>query len=295
MIRIVAAVLIACSTFAPPRAAHGQPPAWGFVESNRTRLYYEVAGSGTPVVLIHGGWLNSEQWNEQFALLSAHHRVVRYDFRGAGRSPLGDSTYSHVDDLAALLAFLGIDRADLVGLSQGSQIAIDFTLAHPEMVRSLMIGASPLGGFDLGPEFTQGMRGVVSAGAADDPTLTHERIWAFAPFRVASGLPDVRRHLDDLIVHQNTWASNRPGAPSSRRAPAPPAGRLGEIAKPVLVIVGMGEMPALIKEAEFVSQHIPGAELVRVEGAGHFVNLEQPQKYDEILLRWLNRSATRVR
>lgn len=274
-----------------------QSPAatWGFVENNGTKLFYEVAGSGSPVVLIHGGWLNSEQWDEQFALLSKTHRVVRYDFRGAGRSPLGDSAYSHAEDLAAILKALNIDRADLVGLSQGSQISIDFVLAYPDKVRSMMIGGSPLSGFDLGPEFTTGMRGVVTAGASDDPQLTYDRIWAFAPFRVASTMPEVRHRLDDMIVHQNSWAANRKGAPRSKVPPAPPATRLGEIRKPVLIVVGEGDMDAFQREAEFAWKQIAGAQLIRVKDAGHFVNLEQPRKYNEILLDWLKKveSATR--
>jgi pimeloyl-ACP methyl ester carboxylesterase len=262
-------------------------PTWGFVENNGTKLFYEVAGSGSPVVLVHGGWLNSEQWDEQFALLSRTHRVVRYDFRGAGRSPLGDSAYSHAEDLAAIFKALNIDRADLVGLSQGAQISIDFVLAYPDKVRSMMIGGSPLSGFDPGPEFLAGMRGVVSAGASDDPQLTYDRIWGFAPFRVASTMPEVKHRLDDMIVHQNSWAANRAGAPHSKPYSAPPATRLSEIRKPVLIVVGEGDMDAFRREADFVSKHIAGARLVQVPGAGHFVNLEQPAKYNDILLSWL--------
>jgi 3-oxoadipate enol-lactonase len=281
------AVLIVAASF-PAHTLCAQPaPTWGFVENNGTKIFYEVAGTGPPVILIHGGWLNSEQWDEQFPRLSEAHRVVRYDYRGAVRSPLGDSSYSHTEDLAALLARLNIQRADIVGLSQGSQIAIDFVLAHPEAVRSMMIGGSPLSGFDMGPEFGQGMRGVVTAGAADDPQLTYDRIWAFAPFRVASGMPAVRKRLDDMIVHENTWAANRAGAPKPKPVAAPPATRLGEIDRPMLVVVGEGDMPAFIREAEFVAGHVRGAELKRVKGAGHFVNLEQPESYDEILFSWL--------
>lgn len=261
----------------------------GFVQANGTKLYYQEEGGGPAVILLHGGWLNSRQWDDQMPVLSRNYRVVRYDVRGAGRSPLGDSSYAHFEDLAALLAHLKIERAHLIGLSAGSQIALEFTLNHPAAVRSLMIGASPLAGFDLGGEFTEGMRGVVSAGAAEDLELLHERVWAFAPFRVASRMPEVRRVLDEMIVHQNTWAANRATAPRPKRPPTPPAARLAEIKAPVLIVVGEGEMPAFVKEAEFVARNIAGAELVRVKGAGHFVNLEQPKKYNEIATRWLRR------
>lgn len=291
--RTLTAILLAA--FAQSVAAQNTAPTWGFAESNGTKLFYEVAGSGSPVVFVHGGWLNSEQWDEQFTLLAKTHRVVRYDFRGAGRSPLGDSAYSHADDLAAIFKALNIDRADLVALSQGSQISIDFVLAYPDKVRSMMIGGSPLSGFDMGPEFIAGMRGVMSAGASDDPQLTYDRMWAFAPFRVASTMPDVRKRLDDMIVHQNTWAASRTGAPRSKPYSVPPATRLTSINKPVLVVVGEGDMEAFQREAEYVSKQIPGARLIRVKDAGHFVNLEQPQKYNQILLDWLKQVESTAR
>jgi pimeloyl-ACP methyl ester carboxylesterase len=284
---LVPALLLFTRSFVVAQPA---PHSRGFVETNGTKLYYEEAGSGSPVVLIHGGWLNSQQWDEQMALLSRDYRVVRYDCRGSGRSVMGDSVYAHDDDLSALLAHLHIDRAQIVGVSAGAQVAIDFALSHPAMVTSLMLGSSPLGGFDTGQEFRDGMRGVAAAGVADDLELEQQRIWAFAPFKVASGMPDVRKRLDELILHQYTWATNRPTSPKSKRGPTPPGARLGEIKIPTLVVVGTGEMPGLVSEAEFVARTIPGAQIERIENAGHFPNLEQPKRYDDLLTNWLRRT-----
>ncbi|HVS30577.1 MAG TPA: alpha/beta hydrolase [Thermoanaerobaculia bacterium] len=290
------AILI-CMLLSLPVQAHAEAQKsglrFGLLPVGSTKLYYEVAGEGAPVVLLHGGWLNSEQWDEQFSSLSRRYLVVRYDFRGAGRSLLGEAEWNHYDDLAALLKGLGIERAHLVGLSAGGQIAIDFAITHPEAVLSIAIGASPLRGYDLGQEFTDGMRGVIAGGVADDPQLIHDRMWAFAPFRVASTLPHARQRLNAMIVHQNQWATSRPNAPRPKPFDPPPAARLKDIEVPTLVIVGDGEMPALQKEASFVAQSIPGARLVRVKDAGHFVNLEQPQRYNEIILDWLQRQERR--
>lgn len=286
----IAVVMLAVVGASP---VHAQLPAHqiGFFPVPGTRLYYEVAGTGPVVVLLHGGWLNSRQWDEQFAELSRTYRVIRYDVRGAGRSPLGDSTFAHYEDLAALLDGLNVREAHLVGLSAGGQLAIDFVLAYPDRVRSVVVGASPLRGYDLGPEFTAGMRGVIAAGVADSLQLIHDRMWAFAPFRVASTMPRVRERLNAMIVHQNTWATSRPGAPRPRLAERPPAERLGEIKVPMLVIVGDGEMPALKTEAAFVARSVPDARLEVVKNAGHFVNLEQPSRYTAVIRRWLRQHA----
>lgn len=262
---------------------------FGLLPVTSTKLYYEVAGEGPAVVLLHGGWLNSRQWDEQFSALSRKYRVVRYDVRGAGRSAIGDSAYAQYEDLAALLSALGIERAHLIGLSAGGQAALDFALTYAHSVRSLVIGASPLRGYDLGKEFTDGMRGIISAGVADSLQLTHDRMWAFAPFRVASTMPRVRHRLNAMILHQNTWSANRPNRPRPKPLDPPPAPRLGEIRIPVLIVVGDGEMSALKKEAEFVAKSIPGAKLVVIKNAGHFVNLEQPEQYNKIIIDWLTR------
>lgn len=283
--RVILAVLIVAST----STAQEPQSTRGFFATNGTRLYHEIAGTGPPVVLIHGGWLNSAQWDHQFTLLSRKYRVLRYDMRGYGRSALGqpDSGYAQHEDLAALLKHVGMERPHIVGVSAGAQAAIEYAVHYPDAVASLLLGASPLAGFDMGQEFTEGMRGVVTAGAADSLQVLHDRVWAFAPFRVAAGMPDVRRRLNEMIVHQNTWAGQRPGAPRAKRPQTPASARLGEIRSPTLVVVGDGEMPALRSEADFVARNVSGARLIVIRGAGHFPNLEQPKHFNGVLLDWL--------
>ena len=75
----------------------------GFAEINGGRLYYEVAGQGHPLVLIHGGQMDSRIWDEQYALFAQSYRVIRYDFRGFGKSPASANVFAGEDDLAGLL------------------------------------------------------------------------------------------------------------------------------------------------------------------------------------------------
>lgn len=289
--------LLTLAIVATGSTAQEPESARGFFATNGTKLYYEIAGKGPPVVLIHGGWLNSAQWDLQFPLLSRNYRVLRYDMRGYGRSALGqpDSAYSQFQDLAALLKHVGMERPHIVGVSAGAQAAIDFALNFPDGVGSLLLGASPLAGFDMGKEFMDGMTGVVTAGAADDPQLLHDRVWAFAPFRVAATMPEVRRRLNEMIVHQNTWAGQRPGAPRPNRPQTPAATRLSEIAAPTLVVVGDSEMAAMRTEAGFLVRSIRGAKLIVIDAAGHFPNLEQPRRFNNIVLNWLAAQASRGR
>src|SRR5512140_2769897 len=91
-------------------------------------LYYEVAGEGPALVLIHGGLVNSGLWDKQFDVFAQQYRTVRYDVRGFGQSDSPTRTFSYHDDLRDLLDYLGIERAAVLGLSMGGAIAFDFAL-----------------------------------------------------------------------------------------------------------------------------------------------------------------------
>ena len=127
-------------------SARGKSKATGVAQVNGTKLYYEMAGEGRTVVLIHGGLADSRLWDDQFDELAKHYRVIRYDLRGFGKSAFSMGPYSHIEDLYALLKFLKVKKASLVGLSLGGVIAVDFALEHPEMVDALILTSSGLRG-----------------------------------------------------------------------------------------------------------------------------------------------------
>ena len=119
-----------------------------------TRLYYEVAGSGHPLVFIHGFTLDTRMWDDQFETFAREYQVVRYDRRGFGKSSLPvDEDYAHADDLAALLEHLGIDRAYVLGLSGGGASAIDFALTYPEAIDGLITVDTVLRGYQWTPRY----------------------------------------------------------------------------------------------------------------------------------------------
>jgi pimeloyl-ACP methyl ester carboxylesterase len=119
-------------------------PVTGYAGAGGSRLYYETAGNGRTVVLIHGGLVDSRLWDRQFERFARHFKVVRYDLRGFGKSDFSYGPFSHVADLHSLLKYLKIEKASLVGLSLGGIIAADFTLEHPEMVEKLVLTSSGL-------------------------------------------------------------------------------------------------------------------------------------------------------
>ena len=112
----------------------------GFVRSGNASLYYELAGEGQPIILIHAGVADSRQWNNEFAHFAQDFRVLRYDLRGYGKSSPVDGEFSHMGDLIALLDRHGFHQPlVLIGCSMGGGLAMDFALAHPPKVKALVM------------------------------------------------------------------------------------------------------------------------------------------------------------
>ncbi len=139
------------------------------------------------------------------------------------------------------------------------------------------------------PEFMQGMRAVIAAGAAGLKDNCRAALWGFAPLRVAATIPRARARIDRLIVEDHHFPQGRPGTPKRVFLDPPVSSRFAEISAPTLVVVGDGEMPALAEQGALMARGIPEAQLSVIEGAGHIVNIEQPEAYTEIVLSGFGR------
>ena len=105
-------------------------------------MYYEVSGSGEPIMFIHGLGSSAEDWKIQTEFFSRHFKVITYDVRGHGKTDSSDYQYSiplFAEDCAALLRHLEVDSAHIVGLSLGGLIAFQLVISHPHLVKSLGI------------------------------------------------------------------------------------------------------------------------------------------------------------
>jgi pimeloyl-ACP methyl ester carboxylesterase len=110
----------------------------GFAQVSGAPLYYEIAGAGHPLVLIHEGIADSRMYDDQFGAFAQRYRVIRYDVHGFGRSGIPAGPFSGHEALHDLLHVLGVERTYLLGMSMGGGIAIDFTLTYPTMVDALI-------------------------------------------------------------------------------------------------------------------------------------------------------------
>jgi pimeloyl-ACP methyl ester carboxylesterase len=260
----------------------------GFAPVNGTRLYYEIKGSGPALVLIHGGQLDSRMWDEQFEVFSRLFTVIRYDVRGYGGSPQSHQLYSDADDLAGLLTYLEIENAHLVGLSLGGRIAVDFALAHRGRVLSLTLAGPGLAGHESpkAEEVDLRMWNIVKA-ARDEGPEQATALWLKDPFMAPAMAQPRLVPLLRRMARENAhcWLGN----PVLQRSPRPlAASRLHEIKVPTLLILGDRDVPQIRATIETLEKGIKGSIKVVIEGAGHMVNLEQPQKFNEALMGFVH-------
>jgi pimeloyl-ACP methyl ester carboxylesterase len=244
---------------------------------NGIEIDYQASGSGPAVLLSHGYSATRHMWDGQHGALGEQHRVISWSMRGHGEteSPPDPAQYSAdltVADMRALLAHLGVERAVIGGLSLGGYVSLAFYLAHPEMVRALVI-------CDSGPGYR----------SADARAAWNQRAQERAVALETRGLEALgksREVRESLGLHRSAQGL----AHAARGMLAQEGSRvidgLARIAVPTLIVVGDQDQPFLAP-CEYMAKKIPGARLEVIRGAGHSSNLDQPEAFNRVLLDFL--------
>ena len=258
----------------------------GNAEVNGTRLYYEVAGSGFPVVFIHGFGADTRVWDAQVEPFAAHYRVIRYDSRGFGRSSVPDGGgYAHPDDLKALLDYLHVSQAHIIGQSMGGEVAIEFALAYPQVTQSLTLVDSALGGYQWSTEYNESWGQVgaaISAGGyhnAIDVLMAHPLHIPISEQSAAGA------QLRQILLDYSGW--HQTNTDTWKRPDPPAAQQLQRINVPTLVVTGERSHPDFRAVADKLAGEIPDARLAVVPGSGHVIPMEAPGALNELVLNFL--------
>ncbi|NIO68951.1 MAG: alpha/beta fold hydrolase [Anaerolineae bacterium] len=264
----------------------------GFAEVNGAKLYYEESGEGHPLLLLHAGVADSRMWDDQFGVFAQHYKVIRYDLRGFGKSAMPPGLFSSHEDVAGLLDFLNIEKAYVIGQSFGGYIAIDFTLAHPEMVEALILGAPNVSGYEPSSEEVQRFcteeEEALNRGDLAGATELNLCMWVDGPNRTPDQVnPAVRERVREMQLH--VFSLPEPEGVEEQPLTPPAINRLGEIRVPTLVIVGDQDVPEFLKISDIVVAGIAGAEKVVIPGAAHLPNMEKPKEFNRLVLDFLNR------
>jgi 3-oxoadipate enol-lactonase len=266
-----------------------QPASNGqYADVEGARLYYEVAGAGRPLVLVHAGIADSRMWDAQWDVFARHYQVIRYDMRGFGRSEMPPAAFSHHQDLYGLLNHLGIGPVALLAASFGGRVAIDFTLAYPDLVSALVLVDSALGGHDWSEEvqrFGAAEEAALEQGDLAAATDLNVRMWVDGPHRSPDQVdPAIRERIREMQLR--AFMLDTPGA-EYRPLDPPAAGRLDEIHAPTLALVGDQDVGDILTIADLLAAQIAGARKALIAGAAHLPSMEQPDPFNQVVLDFL--------
>jgi len=249
-----------------------------FLDRDNVKIYFEVHGSGTPLLLSHGYSSTSGMWHGQIEAFSRDHKLIIWDMRGHGQSsyPEDQSAYSEahtVDDMTALLDHIcGAGSTAVVGgLSLGGYMSLAFYRLHPQRVKALLI-------IDTGPGFKKdSAREAWNA----DARRTGDRFE-----RDGLGLLQTMSPERAMVSHRNSKGLARAARGMLTQRDAKVIESLGNIKVPSLVVVGADDKPFLAA-SEYMTKKIPGAKKVVVPDAGHAVNIDQPKAFVEAVMPFL--------
>lgn len=264
----------------------------GYLNINGGSIYYEMAGAGHPLVMVHAGVADRRMWDDQWEAFAQHYRVIRFDMRGFGKSDPANAPLCRRRDLRDLLDQLAIERAHLIGCSMGGEVIIDFALEYPDRVSALIPVCAAPSGFEMQGEPPAYLFEMIAAVEAGDLALASElqtRIWVDGPFRQPEQVdPHVRQKAAtmNLIALQNATMPIADAQPLDPLTP-PAAGRLGELHMPTLVIIGALDHTENARAADYLTTQIPNAQKAVLDHAAHLPSMDQPAAFNRAVLNFL--------
>ncbi|RCW81165.1 alpha/beta fold hydrolase [Phyllobacterium bourgognense] len=253
--------------------AHGAAPLpvtsdQGFVDHDGARIWYATYGSGSPVILLHGGLGHSGNWGYQVStLVSSGYRAVLIDSRGHGRSTRDRRPFTYelmASDVLAVMGALQLEKTAVVGWSDGACIALILAMKAPERVA-----------------------GVFFFGCNMDPSGTKE----FEPTPIVDRC--FRRHAKDYVALSATPDQFNVFVEAvgqmMKSEPNYSAGDLTHIHVPVAIV--QSEYDEFIKpeHAEYLARSIPAAELIILSGVSHFAPLQRPEQFNGVMRAFLGK------
>ncbi len=247
----------------------------GHVDHDGARIWYATYGAGPPVILLHGGLGHSGNWGYQVpALTDSGHRVVLIDSRGHGRSTRDSRPYTYelmASDVLAVMDALRLERAAVVGWSDGACIALILGMKAPERVAGVFFfgcNMDPSGTKEV--EFGPVLRRCFSRHAKD--------------YALLSATPDQFEAFSGAVGEM------------MKTQPNYSASELAEIRVPVAIVQSEHDEFIKPEHAEYLARTIPGAELVLLPGVSHFAPLQRPELFNRVVLAFLDKvSSQRLR
>jgi len=260
--------------------------------SDDAEIYYDIAGNGPPVVLLHPFPAHHEFWLPLAKFLSSRYQLILPDLRGHGESTLGEgpaTMQKHAADIARVMDAAGVDRAPLIGVSIGGYTIFEFWRRFRDRVSALVLSNTK-----ASADNSQARAARIEA--ADDVLKRGTGPFLESMLQKLLG-ETTRRSRPDLVegAHRMMRKMSAEGVAGVQRGMAErpdSISTLKTIAVPTLIITGDEDTMTGLPEAEVMKQHIAGAQMKVVAKAGHYSPWEQPEEVGKILRQFLD-SAVR--
>ncbi|MBI3962883.1 MAG: alpha/beta fold hydrolase [Deinococcus sp.] len=258
------------------------------VRVNGVEHFYETAGQGPGLALIHGLSLTHRMWDAQYREFASRYQTVRYDLRGHGQSAApqtGYQTANLADDLHGLLTHLKITSTYLVGLSLGGQVALEYTLRYSDTVKALVLVDTALEGHRWSEPIAAYFHRVREGAKKLGVERTVKELWLNGPlFAVPNRNPTLAKALAEMILPYSGsyWLDEKLKVPEE-----PQIQRLKEVKCPTLVVVGSLDLIDFQAMADIAGREIPGARKVVLARSGHLPPLERPEALNTLVLDFL--------
>ncbi len=250
----------------PPTPQLPQVEQSGYVSVGGAKIWYAEFGQGAPVILLHGGLANSNYWGDLVPALDSHYQVIVIDSRGQGRSTLGNQELSYdlmASDTLAVMDFLKIQKAAIVGWSDGADVGLDLVIHHPERVTKLFsfaANSNPAGSKDV----------------SKSPVFNAYIARTAVEYRALSPTPNNYAVL--LKETNKMWATE----PDFTKV------QLQSITVPVWIVDADHDEAIHRTDTEFMANNIPNAGLLIEPDVSHFAFLQDPVQFNTDVLHFLN-------
>ena len=260
----------------------------GYISVDGGKLFYEIAGEGDWIVLLHDGIVHREVWDNQFPSFAKKYRVVRYDRRGYGKSTFPKAPFSHIEDLNQLFVLLKIDKAIIFGISGGGELAIDFTLKYPEKISTLVLVGAVVSGYGATSHtITRGGRLNSIVDVLTDPQRFLEYFGKEDPYEINPKNLKAREKFIQLLKENPNdinFQRERFVLPAER----PALHHLSEITVPTLILVGEYDMPDIQANAGVIEVGIPNSKRDIIYDSGHLIPFDQREAFNSAVFKFLN-------
>lgn len=251
-------------------------------------LFYAEEGEGEPLIFLHGNFNDHRIWSRQVPYFKDRFRVIRYGLRGYGQSSTPHNPFSHAEDLRALMEHLGLEKAHLVGSSMGGAVAIDFALAHPAQVLSLILAAPSVNGVHYPRKMTwKGIQNYIfvriRGHQAAIESFVRDRFWEYV--FPADSKAEARQFVLDNVRDPRNFC--RTPVKYLKSGSASSLARTHELTLPALILIGDKDHAFNIRTAELLETQMKSASKITLPDCGHLPFVEHPSAFNERVMRFL--------